>query len=88
MVFWAVQEAVVPPPTSLQVQVQGPMPETAAVTPEVQRLSVGAVVSAAPLALPQTPLIGIIFKAEQEAVTPPSTPLQVQFQGPEPESPE
>jgi hypothetical protein len=38
-VFWAEQEAVVPPSIPRQVQVQGPLPETEDAIPAEQRLS-------------------------------------------------
>ena len=50
--------------------------------PALQRLAVGAVLTATPFALPHVPLIS--SRAEQLAVVPPPDPAHVQVHGPEP----
>src|SRR6516225_2072976 len=52
----ALHESFVPPRLPLHVQFQGPVPVTVVAVPAVQRLVVGAVVTATPFAGPQDPL--------------------------------
>lgn len=78
----AEHETVLPPVEPAQVHDQGPEPETALLVPELQRFTVGVEVGVLPLAEPQEPDSG----AEQEAVLPPSLPLQVQIQEPVPDT--
>ena len=54
----ALQEALVPPLLPLQVQVQGPEPETALAVPALHKFVVGAEEKEEPLAESQAPLIG------------------------------
>jgi len=56
--------------------------------PELQRLAEGGLVTEAPFALPQAPLVGFctLPEAEQKAVTPPLEPMQLHDHGPEPET--
>ena len=75
-----------PPQEPLQVQVQGPEPLIALAVPELQSPELGAEEYVAPLAGPQTPLIGADLGALQGALVPPPLPLQVQVQGPEPDT--
>ena len=70
------QAAVLPPEAPLQVQVQGPDPETEEAVPAVQRLVEGAELKLAPLEDPQAPSRERL--AEQEALEPPLVPEQVQ----------
>lgn len=69
----AEQLAVVPPLLPVQDQAKGPVPVTEGVVPvAVQRFDVGAEVTVAPFALPQTPFTGVRRReAEQLAVAPP-----------------
>jgi hypothetical protein len=54
----AEQAAVPPPPEPLQVHAHGPLSLTAEAVPLVQRLDVGALLTATLLALPQAPFTG------------------------------
>jgi hypothetical protein len=73
---------VAPPLLPVQLQVHGPLPLTADAWPALQRLALGAVLTATPFALPHVPTI--LSRAEQLAVVPPFEPAHVQFHGPEP----
>jgi hypothetical protein len=85
MITGAEQEAVVPPLVPEQPQLQGPVPVTEVALPLVQRLLLGALLTATPLAEPQTPLTGVgVLFALQLAVVPVFAPVQLQLQGPEP----
>ena len=81
---FAEQLAFEPPLVPLQVQLQGPVPETVEAVPLPQRLEVGAEVKSPPLLLPQEAFT--MRFAEQFAVEPPFDPEQLQLQGPEPET--
>src|SRR5271157_3818799 len=78
----AVHTTVAPPLLPAQLQLHGPLPATVDAVPALQRLAVGAVLTATPFALPHVPLIS--SRAEQLAVVPPPEPAHVQFHGPEP----
>ena len=81
----AEHDAVVPPLAPAQLQFQGPLPVTADAVPALQRFVVGAVLVAAPFALPHTPFTGCAAScAEQVAVVPPLLPAHVHVQGPLP----
>ncbi|PKO57601.1 MAG: hypothetical protein CVU24_18670 [Betaproteobacteria bacterium HGW-Betaproteobacteria-18] len=73
----------------MQVQLQGPLPETSGVEPSLQRLLVGLLVTLVPPVAPQLPFTGAgtdAKLAEHEALAPPFDPLQVQLQGPLPDT--
>jgi hypothetical protein len=83
----ALHEEFVPPLLPSHIQAQGPDPVTVVAAPAVQRLVVGAVVTATPFAGPQTPLTAVEASgAEQDAVVPPFLPTQLQSHGPVPVS--
>ena len=84
----AEQLAVVPLYWPVQLQVQGPEPETEEAVPMAQRLELGIELKLAPFEDPQEPFIGIIPPVAQLAEDPPLVPLQPQVQGPEPETEE
>jgi len=79
----AVQDTVEPVFCPMQVQDQGPEPETEDDVPDEQRLAVGIVYTLVPSEVPHTPSTFLL--AVQVGVVPPYTPAQVQDQGPEPE---
>jgi len=74
-----------PPFVPVQVQLHGPVPETADGAPALQRLLVGAFANWPVLAAPQTPL-ATRADAEQLAVEPPVLPSQVHDHGPVPDT--
>jgi hypothetical protein len=81
----AEQLAVVPPLLPAHVHDHGPVPLTAEAVPVLQRFTVGALLTATPLAAPHTPLIGGTSRgAEQLAVVPPLLPAHVYDHGPLP----
>jgi hypothetical protein len=57
--FSALHEPIAIPEALLQVQYQGPVPETAEGMPMLQRLVIGAESNVPPLAGPQTSLVGL-----------------------------
>ena len=77
------QESVVPLFTPMQVQDQGPEPETVEAFPELQRLVKGIEERLAPSEEPQSPLTGSPPVAQVSSV-PPFVPEQLQSQGPLP----
>jgi hypothetical protein len=81
-VVGAQHNPVAPPLLPEQLQDHGPLPLTADAVPALQRLALGAVLTATPFALPHLPTIS--SRAEQLAVVPPPEPAHVQFHGPEP----
>jgi hypothetical protein len=83
----AEQLAVVPPLLPAQDQFHGPLPVTAEAVPIVQSPVLGAVLTALPLAVPHEPFTAAT-EAEQLAVVPPLLPVQDQFHGPLPVTPE
>lgn len=73
------QESSVPPFVPVQLQSQGPEPETEEAVPVVQRLIVGCSVKFCPSLVPQTPLTGVPFlEAVHVVLLPPLEPGQVQ----------
>jgi hypothetical protein len=88
----APHSAVEPPLLPAQNQVHGPLPLTADAVPGLQRLVVGALLTATPFAGPHCPFTGgaggggggEASCATQVAVFPPLLPTQVQVQGPLP----
>ena len=89
----AVQLTVMPLFSPMQFQFQGPFPLTAVALPAAQRLSIGCIIIAAPLAEPQRPFTagaggggagGVFFCAEQDEAAPPFKPEQVHVHGPSP----
>ena len=84
---WAEHTAVEPPLVPAQFHVQGPLPETLEAVPAEHKLLVGVEVRSAPLALPQAPFTAAVLTgAEHCALLPPLEPLQLQDQGPVPET--
>jgi len=79
----AAHEALVPPLEPVQLQDQGPEPDTLDAVPVEQRLVMGTVVTAVLLAVPQAPLVS--SGAAHEALVPPLEPVQVHAHGPEPD---
>ncbi|MGH7061587.1 MAG: hypothetical protein ACREFH_14465 [Stellaceae bacterium] len=83
----AEHDAVFPPLLPAQVQVHGLLPLTVEALPAVQRLDVGALLTATLLAEPQTPLTAVAAtEARHCAVAPPLLPAQLQRHGPLPET--
>lgn len=77
----ASHDAFVPPSNPAQLHVHGPLPETAEAAPVLHRLTVGAAVTATPLAAPHTPFTGVSSTAaEHDTVLPPFVPAQLQPQ--------
>lgn len=78
---WAVHVADdVPPLTPAQVHVHGPVPVGAAMAvPTEQRLEVGALLTAIPLADPQAPFVGTARRAVQKSDAPPLWLKQLQL---------
>ena len=72
-VTFAEQLWLVPPLVPLQVQLQGPVPETLEALPAEQRLLVGLLGNAPPSALPHAPSTGVT-DAEQLWLDPPLVP--------------
>jgi hypothetical protein len=71
-------------PLPSQLQVQGPLPDTAVAVPVVHRPVVGALATVVPLAAPHTPLLAA-SGASHDALVPLLAPSQRQLQGPLPE---
>ena len=68
----ALHEELVPPLVPSHIQDQGPLPVTDVAVPAEQRFVLGALVTATPVAEPQTPLKAVETSgAEQDAVVPP-----------------
>jgi hypothetical protein len=68
----ALHEEFAPPLPPSHIQAQGPLPVMAVAVPAEQRFVLGALVTATPVAEPQTPLKAVETSgAEQDAVVPP-----------------
>ena len=78
-------DAVAPPLLPAQLQLHGPLPATVDAVPALQRLFVGAVLTATPFDEPQAPITGEgRSTAEQVAEVPPLLPAQLHDHGPLP----
>ena len=80
------EQLAIDPAQRPQVQVQGPEPLTTEAEPALQRLEDGAEVNAPPLDEPQTPGLDNRVAVQVPELVPPPEPLQVQVQGPEPDT--
>jgi hypothetical protein len=78
----AEQDAFLPPPAPLQVQLHGPVPLTAVAVPALHSPPDGAVAAGTPLAGPHAPFA--TSGAEQDAAVPPLMPRQLHIHGPLP----
>ena len=75
---------LLPPCSPVHVQVHGPAPDTTVAVPDVHRFVTGAAARFAPLELPHSPF-SVLF-ALQLAVVPVFSPVQLQVQGPAPDT--
>ena len=71
-------KAVTPPCEAAQVHVHGPLPLTAEAVPLVQRLDVGALLTATWLELPQAPFTGEAARGLEHRAVDKQIPIRVQ----------
>ncbi len=73
--MFALQFAVVPPFSPVQLHVHGPRPLTTVAFPTLQRFVVGATVKVPPFELPQTPLMAFSVKVAVTVQSPVMAPV-------------
>lgn len=81
----AEQDAVVPPPEPVHVQLHGPVPPTVEAVPVEHNPAAGALLTATPFAEPHVPFVTVAVAQEVVAKSP--VPTQSQVQGPVPAIP-